>query len=182
MKVFCTHSFKYELDENGVAIGDPGMTPEGFAAIRALNPKISSLFHGGKPAHVVSATGKRHTDIPDALELNVDRHTAALGGPDSLVTIAGEKKIVLASGRVVKYGEDAYSSGVTPEGVMNEIRKAPDDTLFCVGRPTILFGFGLSKEQAKSGALFEIKEDEGGEITLVLIADGVDLADGGERA
>ncbi|MDD5290844.1 MAG: hypothetical protein PHZ04_01890 [Patescibacteria group bacterium] len=179
MKVFVTHSFKEEFDTDGKPIGDPGMTPKGCIAIKGLNDFISCLFNG-KPDHVVSATGRRHTDIPDTLGLEVNRYTVALGGPDSLVTINGEKKITLASGRVVPYGEDVYSSGVTPEGVENEIRRAPDNTLFCVGRPTILFGFGLTKDQAKSGAVYEIKE-EGGEISLVLIKDGVNLNDDGER-
>jgi len=180
MKVLVTHSFKYEFDGNGKPIGDPGMTPEGMKAIADLAPVIFGLFPNGKPDHVVSATGRRHTDIADALELEVNRHTVALGGPDSLVTIDGKKKIVLASGRVVPHGEDVYSSGVTPEGVEGEIRKAPDNTFFCIGRPTLLFGLKLPKDQAKSGAVYEIKE-EGSKTSLVLIEDGVNLNDGGER-
>lgn len=177
MKIILTHSFKYELDADGRPIGDPGMTPEGIEAIQGLALYISSLFPDGVPEYVISGSGLRHLQIAETLGFPVNLVTPLLGGPESLVSIGGVKKIVLASGRTVKY-DGEYQTGVTPENVMEVLRKAPDNTFFGVGRPTILFGdFSLTKEQCKSGAVYSVEETSG-KMELILLRDGVILGDG----
>lgn len=198
MKVILTHSFKYEFDDFGKPIGDPGMTPEGLEVIRGLAPFVSGLFPNSAPSFVASGSGLRHIQIAECLSLPVNLATPLLGGPESLVTVLEEfqvprgdgtsikgnvtgpdnpkkKKIVLASGRMVDYGE--FRTGVIPETAMNILRELPDNSLVCTGRPVILFGFGMPKDECKSGAVYEVICGET-DVSLNLLKDGVVLGDG----
>ena len=153
-----THGEKFPEKPN------PGMTEKGFGQVRAL-----AKFLPRSMTEVVCATGRRHINVVEALNLMPTRVTAVLGGPDSLEVIGKMKSIVLADGALVDPELYTTLEDMAP-AAKALIASLPDNSVLCVGRPTLIM---IGHKDAKSGAVYRIT-CENGEIVGIdeVIAEG----------
>ena len=128
------------------------MTTMGFVEVRSLRNLLPK-----QPSAIVCGTGKRHIDVAMALGLTSTRYTAAVGGPDSLEVIQGEKVILLADGTQVAY--NAYTTLPDEEiAIRQVIANLPNNAVVCAGRPSMIM---LGHKDAKSAAVHEVFVENG---------------------
>lgn len=126
---------------------NPGMTRNGAKQVRALRPLLPN-----NPPVVVCGTGRRHINVARALKLQPTRFTPAVGGPDSLEIVNGEKVILLADGTAIR--PDQYTGLDDMALALTEIIfSLPDGSVICAGRPSIIM---LGEANAKSSAVYKI--------------------------
>ena len=128
------------------------MTEKGFDQVRAL-----AKFLPGRVREVICATGRRHINVAEALNLRPTRFTAVLGGPDSLEVFGQAKMIVLADGMALNPKLYTTLEDMAP-AAKALIASLPDSSVLCVGRPTLIM---IGHKDAKSGAVYRITCENG---------------------
>ena len=138
---------------------NPGLTAKGLADIKALSLKL--MMVAGEIATVLVGTGRRFSDVLEALGLNhsegyVDRkiiYTPLLGGPDSGVKSESGWDVILAHEKLVKL--DCYVGLIGTPGIdlWAWILSLPNGSVLCTGRELI---GALGVKGAETGQLYLI--------------------------
>jgi hypothetical protein len=136
---------------------NPGHTPTGNQEVAALRPLLPET-----PPAVVCGTGRRHSDVAEALGLEPTRFTCLAGDPDSLEIIEGVKMAILADGHTFPLERHTSLADMSPVA-RSTVVELPDQSVICGGRPAMIM---LGYAAARSAAVYRVSVD-GGEIVAI---------------
>lgn len=156
---------------------DPGMTADGFEAIRKnITPQLPDFIFGG-PAKIVCGVGKRQVQVLQALGFQTAdaNFCECWGGAPTLVkTKPGDpKQILLGDGTVIAWNQ--YDVAPMAAAIKAALVALPDGALICSGRP-VLVRLGIEAESCENGALYELHIDEGELLEATILIHGINLS------
>ncbi len=142
---------------------NPDMTTEGVSQIRTLRSKLPA-----SPSFVLCGTARRMLQVAEALKLEPNAYSAAVGGPEALDVIDDVEYLILADGTRILYSMDHSERHGAPSmrAIIDEL---PHDAVICSGRASIIM-LGVPLQEALSGMVYAVTHEDG-QITDMRVVD-----------